>query len=324
MRSATILASSQYHIAKRATDASRFGRPTMSFANARTAFKAFMLGLDLSSKDKVLLPAYIGWSAREGSGVFDPIREVGVDFRFYCMTKRLMIDLEDLRNQLDAEQPKLLVLIHYFGYPDPNIMEAVAMARKRDILILEDEAHALYSDWVGGICGRFGDAAILSLHKMLPFKTGGMLVLNDTIPENVIDRLARSRLCTLAKTNPLDYDLVSISAARRTNATKLLEMLQPLGRRIRPLHSTLPEGVVPQTLPVVVRHSSRDELYFRMNRQGYGVVSLYHTLIDPIEKSKFPDSHWLSRRILNLPVHQDASPGALAAMIRYLESLVSC
>jgi hypothetical protein len=45
-----------------------------------------------------------------------------------------------------------------------------------------------------------------------------------------------------------------------------------------------------------------------MNSKGYGVVTLYHTLIDQISCEEHPQAHALARSILNLPVHQDADP----------------
>jgi dTDP-4-amino-4,6-dideoxygalactose transaminase len=312
----------EVQITKRASDLNMFARPAIPFLNARTALKAFLLGLGFSSDDEVLLPAYVGWSKNEGSGVFDPIQEVGVKFRFYRLMRDLAIDLDDLRVRITAGRPRLLLVIHYFGYPDPGLAEAVAYARASGMLVLEDEAHALYSDWVSGICGRLGDAAIMSLHKMLPFKSGGLLVLNSSLGVGTMDVLKHSPLRKPLEQSPLDYDLVGISEVRRCNAVRLLELLQPLRGRAHPLHRLLPDGVVPQTLPVVITGKSRDELYFRLNESGYGVVSLYHTLIKPIQKSEFPDSYWLAQRILNLPVHQDVSSGALEALVTQLDRLL--
>lgn len=60
-----------------------------------------------------------------------------------------------------------------------------------------------------------------------------------------------------------------------------------------------------------------------MNRAGFGVVSLYHTLIEPISESVYPESHRLSRKILNLPVHQDILPEDLDALIACLKKSLS-
>jgi len=316
------LSAPQEQIAKSAIDVRRFARPAIPFVNARTAFRAFMLALGFSSEDEVLLPAYVGWSTREGSGVFDPVQEVGVRFRFYAMTDRLAIDIDDLYAKLAVGRPRLLVLIHYFGFPDSNVAKAVAMARERGVLILEDEAHALYSDWIGGVCGRFGEATILSLHKMLPFEAGGLLVLNSSLDLATAVLLKHSPLQQPLEQHPMDYDLGEIAASRRTNAGKLLKLLPRLRGKADPLYSTLPEGVIPQTLPVIITGRSRDELYFELNARGYGVVSLYHTLIGQIQQSEFPMSHWLARHILNLPVHQDVLPDQIEALVAQLAVLL--
>ena len=306
----------------RAEDAGNFARPVIPFPNARTAFKAYMQALGLTSKDRVLLPAYLGWSKHEGSGVLDPIQEIGVGFTFYRITRELAVDLDDLRAKLAAEHVSLLVVIHYFGYPDQGLSEAVARARNLGVLVLEDEAHALYSDWVGGVCGRVGDVAIHSLLKLFPLRTGGLLQLAGSVGPELVRALKDSTLRRPLERELLDYDLLEISRVRCRNAAWLLKALQPLRPAIVPLRPRLPAGVVPQTLPVIVNGHSRDDLYFKLNAAGFGVVTLYHTLIDQILPEEYLDSHWLAKRILNLPVHQDVSARGLKAMVAELTRLL--
>jgi len=59
-----------------------------------------------------------------------------------------------------------------------------------------------------------------------------------------------------------------------------------------------------------------------MNDAGYGVVTLYHTMIAEISRDEFPGSHALSRRILNLPVHQDTDRDALGRMVDTLVATI--
>jgi dTDP-4-amino-4,6-dideoxygalactose transaminase len=210
-------------ITKRAENPYTLTRITIPFPNARTALKAFLLSLGFSANDTVLLPAYVGWSKYEGSGVFDPVQEVGVQFRFYRITRHLTIDLSDLAYQVRAARPKVVVLIHYFGFPDPHLAEAVTIAREGGAFVIEDEAHAFYSDLIFGICGRFGDVVIMSLHKMLPFPSGGMLVLNHSLDPVIAIRLQQSPLQQTLEQSPWQYDLFQIAARRRHNAIYLLE-----------------------------------------------------------------------------------------------------
>lgn len=308
-------------LAKTATEYLAFRRPSISFRNARTAFLALLQTLGISREEEILLPSYIGWSPREGSGVFDPVLEAGANYRFYRMSPRLEIDVEDLKAKIVHHHPRLLVLIHYFGYPDNSVQEIANFAKSRGVFVLEDEAHSLYSDWIGGTCGRYGDAAILSLHKMLPMPEGGLLIANSSLEQNLLQSDAVRRLQKTLQSQPFDYDLHSIAVVRRANAIMLYELLEPLRRYFEPLYPLPQEGVIPQTFPVVVHEMSRDELYFTLNAAGYGVVSLYHTLIEQISASSYPEMHKLSRCILNLPVHQDATQNQLAEMTRLMTQL---
>jgi dTDP-4-amino-4,6-dideoxygalactose transaminase len=306
-------------IEKRALEPDAFVRHAEPFPSARTAFKAVLSRMGVPGQGAVLLPAYIGWSRREGSGVFDPIRELGAPYDFYRVTRELRIDLADLARTLYQKRPRVLLLIHYFGYPDPLAKEAAALARDAGVLVVEDEAHALYSDLVGGVCGRWGSASILSLHKMLPLDTGGLLLANDSrwYGGPAIESRGPTQAARL-----LDFDLVKIAMVRRRNARFLCRRLEAFRGHLTPLHRVLPHGVVPQSLPVILEQAPRDSVYAKLNEAGFGAVSLYHTLISEIDTATFPDSYWISRRVLNLPVHQDASQDALEAMVVHLATLL--
>ena len=289
-------------------------RPATAFASARDAFGAFLDAADIPAGETVLLPAFVGWSANEGSGVFDPVRRLGVGYRFYPMTDALRIDIERLAEILAEGRTRVLVVIHFFGYVDPAFAAVVALARSHGVLVLEDEAHAMLTDLVGGASGRQGDAAVFSLHKLLPVPDGGMLVFNDAGHP----LRARVRPGDARDVQLWDYDLQRIAAQRIDNARVAADAVEALGDlrgELTPLWDGLPAGVVPQTYPVVVEHVSRDALYFAMNEAGFGVVSLYHTMVAEIDADAFPAAHRLARRILNLPVHQDADADRIRQMV---------
>ena len=309
------------HVMKRATDIRKYERPVFPFPNARTALLSVLKSLDLSRGDKILLPSYIGWSKNEGSGVFDPIASLNLDCVFYRLTCDLQIDLHDLELKMRSTRARVLLIIHYFGFPDQHVADVIQLARTNQLFVVEDEAHALLSDWVGGVCGRMGNAAIMSLHKMLPVSSGGLLLLNTPHDNSINQTVENCLLRTPLEYDLLDYDFFSIASKRRYNAEHLLQLLQPLQGRIKPLFTLIPDGVVPQTLPTLVPRNIRDDLYHKMNEMGFGVVSLYHTLISSIDKILFADSYWVSKQIFNLPVHQDATSQALEAMVEQLDQL---
>jgi dTDP-4-amino-4,6-dideoxygalactose transaminase len=304
-------------IAKRAENSSNYTRRAIPFHSARNAFGAILSALEIS-RGKVLLPAYIGWSPREGSGVFDPIASLHLDYSFYALDERLRIDIASLRAELQSGCIRVLVIIHYFGYVDPSYAEAVRIAREHDVFVLEDEAHAMLSDVVGGICGRLGDACIYSFHKILPVEAGGAAILNDS-EAPLAQTLAGSPGCGLPTG---DFDLHRIARKRRTNSLLLDGLVRELAPGIEPLFGAPGRHEFPQSYPVMIRNGSRDRLYHELNAAGFGVVSLYHTLISQISSDCFPAAAKVSRHILNLPVHQDASEEALESMVRELAGRV--
>ena len=306
-------------IGKKALDYQQFQRPYRLFLNARSAFKNFLSTINLKRGEKILLPAYVGWSEQEGSGVFDPIEELKLSYDFYNIDSQLHIDIENLKKQLSGNKIKVLVIIHYFGYIDPSYKLAVSLAREKGTLVVEDEAHAMLSDLFGGGCGRLADATIFSLHKLLPVEKGGMLIFNS---HSQIGSYLTKDSFLKEITLPWQFDLFHISQKRREH-TKILErLIAPLNEKIVPLRTPLEEGIVPQTFPVLIKNGGRDYLYFMLNNAGFGVVSLYHNLIEQIPKNKYPLSYGLSEEILNLPVHQDCTKDLLGQMVDTIANLL--
>jgi hypothetical protein len=129
----------------------------------------------------------------------------------------------------------------------------------------------------GRRCGHLLPAQDASISRGWEF-----LLLNRSIPSTV-----RLQVEVSGPHSTLlsfwEYDLHSISAIRRQNGEQLIAPLAPLVDRVNLLFPNLPPGVVPQTLPVVIQQKDRNELFFSMNKAGFGVVSLYHTLIDSID-----------------------------------------
>lgn len=300
-------------VQKTAVETNTDHRPTLFYGSAREGMRDFLSHSLAAARDEgVLLPGFIGLSAREGSGVLDPVREVGARAGFYDLRDDLSVNLHDLRRALAERRYRVLVVIHYFGRGETQMPEIRTIANEYRLLLVEDLAHGFFTSHVSGGAGRHGEVALFSLHKMFPFSDGGMV------------QYARPELLTgQTSTRPelaqrlLEYDWGNIAKARRRVFLELTDRLIALpehGREFELLWPELADTDVPQSLPVRVLGDARDDLYFGMNADGYGMVSLYHTLIEE-SRRRFPRLVALSRHIINFPIHQDVQVDDLDGMI---------
>ncbi|EFK59774.1 DegT/DnrJ/EryC1/StrS family aminotransferase [Sphingobacterium spiritivorum] len=274
--------------------------------------------LDILKKEnpqyKILLPAYIGWSPNEGSGIFDSVKNSSLDFDFYNLDRNLKIDFDHFKNKIKETKSCIVLLVHYFGFPDVQYQKIINWLDQNNILYIEDCAHSWLTDLIGGKCGRNGRFAFYSLHKMLPVSGGGIMVDNKPDIDNKSE--------TFQPHFDLGYDLFTIYRKRRENYTYLVEKLKGIPN-IDIIHTDLEDGICPQTLPVVIRNYDRNKLYQEMNDFEIGMVSLYHTMIDELKNSTSEAANFTSKHIINFPVHQDIVFGELDNLMVKLKAILN-
>jgi dTDP-4-amino-4,6-dideoxygalactose transaminase len=295
-------------ITKTAQNINNSFRRILWYKSARAALLAVLKMFPANTT--VLLPAYIGYSDNEGSGIFDPIIESKLDYVFYKIDSKLFIDINDYKNKLAllSGNRTISVFVHYFGYVDPHFDETASLAKEKGSFVIEDCAHALYTDFEDHKCGNIGDACIYSLHKMLPYRDGGMLKLNSTTINSIQGETVPVELLT--------YDIHKIAAKRKENALFLEQNLEKENGISILRNSAFFSSQTPQTFPVLLDGINRDDFYLAMNRLGFGIVSLYHTMISPLQTEHWPETVHLSKKITNLPVHQDTDVQALALLCK--------
>ena len=283
-------------ITKKAMNKNLFKREWFYRDSARVAWSDIIEKYkNLNPNGKILLPSYIGWSSNEGSGIFDSLINSGLDYDFYELGMRLKINIDDFKSKIGKNENPLVLLVHYFGFVDSDYNQITNWLCNKHVFFVEDCAHAWLTDLIGGICGRKGAFSFYSLHKLLPLNTGGIMVNNN--PEENLK----------PQTSPffeLNYDLYSIYSIRRSNYKYLANLLRNI-KGIEVIHTKLEDGICPQTLPVIVEDFDRTNLYQQMNDKGFGMVSLYHTMIKQLDNSTSQSANTLSKKIINFPIHQD-------------------
>jgi dTDP-4-amino-4,6-dideoxygalactose transaminase len=137
----------------------------------RTAFQIIIEKMNLRNSD-MLMPAYI-------CDIFFPI------LKKYSISPILLdINLETFNSDIQEIEKKItpntksILVPHLYGLPN-NIKEIQSLAKKHNLKIIEDCAHAFGGKYQETYLGNFGDAALFSFYKIFPCFRGGMLVCPD-------------------------------------------------------------------------------------------------------------------------------------------------
>lgn len=181
------------------------GTDTATFVtNATAGFEIAYKYANLKAGDEVIVPAitFVATMAY-------PLA-IGCKLVFADVDPRTInMDPADVARKI-TDKTKMIVPVHIGGYPvdmDP-IME---LARKHDILVLEDAAHAFGAMYKGKKIGTIGDFASFSMHEVkniTSFGEGG--IVTTTIPGFGPD-MKRARFLGLDFTCPIKDWLYNIT-----------------------------------------------------------------------------------------------------------------
>jgi dTDP-4-amino-4,6-dideoxygalactose transaminase len=307
-------------ITRAASDTANCAKRVVFTASARVAWKLALKAVGFRSGQSVLLPAYIGITDREGSGIIDPVEECGIPFSLYPVGDRLQVDFAAVERMLSSGCHPLMLAVHYFGFPHAALAALRRLCDRHHTILVEDCAHVsslLHND---SALGAAGHAAIYSLHKSIAVQTGGLLRINEDfgaipVPDatercavDVLEQLARTDMRAICEARQRNYEWLS----QRLTGTDGLTVLYPQL-----------DGVTPHDFPIRVHDGLREKLYFALMDEGLPTIALYYRLIAAITPQDFPLSHDLARSILNLPVHQDTSLDDLDRLADRLEALLT-
>ncbi|MBI2054274.1 MAG: aminotransferase class I/II-fold pyridoxal phosphate-dependent enzyme [Candidatus Staskawiczbacteria bacterium] len=151
-----------------------------SFNSGRSAFFAILKTLGLDKNRHVFLQAFTC------NAVVNPVLWAGLNPVYIdCDKDSFNIDIEDLEKKINSlkiegKPPRVLVIQHTFGLPS-NMDILMPFARKNNLIVIEDCAHSLGSEFKGQKVGTFGKAAFFSFSrdKVISSVYGGIAVTND-------------------------------------------------------------------------------------------------------------------------------------------------
>jgi perosamine synthetase len=139
------------------------------FAYARTAVKYGLISLGIKSGDTLLIPEFICES------VLTPLEELGIKPLYYSVNSMLEPDFDLLEKNI-TNSTKGLLIVHYFGQPQP-VAKCIEFCRKHSIFLIEDNAHGFGGTLNGQMLGTFGAIGVCSLRKNFPVINGAYLYI---------------------------------------------------------------------------------------------------------------------------------------------------
>ena len=158
-------------------------RHGIAVTNGTAALEVTMAALDIGPGDEVIVPDFT-FVATASAVLFAnalPVL-VDVDPETYCLDPALT-------EAAITPRTKAIIAVHMGGHPaDLDALQDIA--RKHEVYLIEDSAHAHGSQWGGKKIGTFGKAGTFSFQssKLMTAGEGGIIISND----DAFERQARS------------------------------------------------------------------------------------------------------------------------------------
>jgi len=164
-------------------------RHAFAFWKGRVAMYALLRALGISAGDEVILPGY--------TCVMDvnPIKYLGARPAYADIDPATYNAAPENVERAITPATKLIVAQHTYGYPCD--MDALTdVARRHNLVLIEDCCLALGSTWRGKLCGTFGKAAYWSFQWNKPLTTGvgGMATTDDDALAGEIRKLRQAEM----------------------------------------------------------------------------------------------------------------------------------
>lgn len=133
-----------------------------------------LLMCDLKPGDEVILPSYT-FSSTATAAVLTGAKLVFADIRPDTMN----ID-ENKIEQLITDKTKVIIVVHYAGVAC-EMDKIIEIAKKKNIIVVEDAAQAVMSKYKGKYLGTVGTFGCYSFHETKNYSMGegGAIVIND-------------------------------------------------------------------------------------------------------------------------------------------------
>jgi 8-amino-3,8-dideoxy-alpha-D-manno-octulosonate transaminase len=145
----------------------------LGVTSGSSALKVALTALDVCPGDEVLVPAFTFLAT------YEAVMEVGAIPVMVDIDETLNLDPKEIEKK-KTQYTKAVIPVHMCGSA-ANIDKIVEVARKNNLLVLEDNAQGCGASFQGKKLGSFGDMGIFSFDyvKTLTTGEGGMVITNS-------------------------------------------------------------------------------------------------------------------------------------------------
>ncbi|MBN2539672.1 MAG: aminotransferase class I/II-fold pyridoxal phosphate-dependent enzyme, partial [Deltaproteobacteria bacterium] len=146
---------------------------SLGVTSGSAALKVALTALDVGPGDEVLVPAF------DFIATYEAVLEVGAIPIMTDIDDSLNLDPDDMEAKI-TPATKCVIPVHMCGAA-ARIDKIIEVAKKHNLLVLEDNAQACGGSYQGKKLGSLGDMAILSFdyYKTMTTGEGGMVLTNS-------------------------------------------------------------------------------------------------------------------------------------------------
>lgn len=129
------------------------------YFSGRMAINEILIKIN-KNNEKCLIPNYLC------NSIFNCFS----NYEYYKINNEFFIDLKYLKDKIINNKYKIIYIINYFGYIDKNINSIINLCKKKNITIIEDFTHNIFSN------NLYGDICLCSYRKSLSTPFGSLVI----------------------------------------------------------------------------------------------------------------------------------------------------
>ncbi len=268
------------------------------------------------------------------------IENGGIPVFVDVLSDTLCIDPKKIENSISKNTVAILP-VHFGGFPC-DMTKISKIAKKHNLVIIEDAAHAAGTKFNAKKIGSHGAAVCFSFHpaKNLAMPTGGLISINHKNHLKFKELLFSRRWCGITDRNDTDYNVKELgwnyymnefSAIIGLEQLKKLDKLNKIRKKIAKRYSS--EITIQHKMPYNENCSyhlywllvkNRKKFRTALSEQGIETGTHYkpiHKMKMYDVKTNLPITEEVGKQIVTIPIHANLKEPEIKKIIRYANEL---